>query len=242
MTLSKGGVGKTTTAVNVAAALARMDRTVLIIDLDTQGQVSPSLGLEPELGIAELVADQAAPHEAIVVARENLFVLAGGRELAGTKRAIARKDSGGETTLSEALAPLEDVFDYVILDTAPSWDVLNVNALFYATEVLAPISLEVLTLRGLIEFAKSLTDIQRFNPDIALQYVVPTFLDKRVRKSEEILAQVTTHFGERVCSPVRYNVRLSEAPGHGQTIFEYSPNSVGAEDYRRLAERIVADE
>ena len=240
--LSKGGVGKTTTAVNLAAALATQGNNVLIIDLDTQGQVASSLGLQPEVGLAEFITSDASAEEAIQVARDHLFLMGGGRALAGTKRLIARKDYGGENTLSEALAPLEGVFDYVILDTAPSWDVLNVNALFYAEEILAPVSLEILTLQGLIEFARSLNDIQRFHPDVKLRYVVPTFFDRRVRKSEEIMEQLQGYFGEQLCPPIRYNVRLSEAPGYGQTIFEYSPGSAGAKDYLRLAERIARDE
>ena len=240
--LSKGGVGKTTTAVNVAAALAHQGNNVLIMDLDTQGQVASSLGLQPQAGLAEFISGDATVREAIQVARERLFLMGGGRALAGTKRLIARKDYGGESTLAEAMAELEGVFDFVILDTAPSWDVLNVNALFYAEEILAPVSLEILTLQGLIEFSRSLDDIQRFHPEVALRYVVPTFYDRRVKKSAEILEQLESHFGGLVAPAIRYNVRLSEAPGHGQTIFEYSPDSAGAKDYLALAKRIASNE
>jgi len=119
---------------------------------------------------------------------------------------------------------------------------LSVNALFYADEVLSPVSLEVMTLQSLLDFTQSLAAIQRYHPELALRYVLPTFLDRRVRKSDEILAQLAGHFGERVCAPIRYNVRLSEAPGYGLTIFEYAPHSPGADDYRALAERILRDE
>jgi chromosome partitioning protein len=241
--LSKGGVGKTTTTVNIAHALALAGKNVLVVDLDTQGQVSTSLGVETEIGLAEFINNEASAEEAIHVARPpHLFVLAGGRALAGVKRLISRKDYGGERTLMEALQPLEGTFDYILLDTAPSWDVLNVNALFYAREILAPVSLEVLTLQGLVEFARSVDDVKRHNPHVVLQYVVPTFYDRRVKKSLEIFEQIEQFFGAVICDPIRYNVRLSEAPGHGQSIFEYSPNSTGAADYKALAERILADE
>lgn len=240
--LSKGGVGKTTSAVSLAAGLAKGGSSVLLIDLDTQGQAGSSLGLQPEQGLTELVSGQASKEESIVEARERLWLLAGGRALAGLKRLIARKDFGGEQTLIEALAPLEGLYDYVILDTAPSWDVLNINALFYAREILAPVSLEVLTLQGLLEFGKSLDGIQKYHPDLELKYILPTFLDRRVRKSEEILEQLQQHYGRRVCPPIRYNVRLSEAPGYGQTIYEYAPDSPGAEDYQQLVERIAKDD
>ena len=162
--------------------------------------------------------------------------------MASLKRLITRKDFGGEQTLAEALTPLDDRYDFAILDTAPGWDALSINALFYAEEVLAPVSLEVLTLQSLLDFTGSLASIARYRPNLGLRYVLPTFLDRRVRKSDEILTQLTGHFGERVCAPIRYNVRLSEAPGYGQTIFEFAPHSPGADDYRALAERILSDE
>jgi chromosome partitioning protein len=154
---------------------------------------------------------------------------------------IARKDFGGERTLAEALVSLEGRYDLVLVDTAPAWDTLAVNALFYADEVLIPVSLEVMALQGMIEFVQSLDSIQQYHPDLVLRYILPTFMDRRVKKSEEILQQLQGYYGERVCDPIRYNVRLSEAPGHGQTIFEYAPRSPGAQDYQRLTERIVQD-
>jgi chromosome partitioning protein len=155
--------------------------------------------------------------------------------------AINKREFGGEMAISEVLAPLEDSYDFVILDTAPGWDTLTINVLFYAQEVLSPVSLEVLTLQGLLDFSRNLSAIQKYHPSLTLRYVLPTFLDRRVRKSEEILSQLESHFPEQICAPIRYNVRLSEAPGYGQTIFEFAPQSPGAEDYRRLTERILND-
>ena len=158
--LSKGGVGKSTTAVSVAAGLAHAGAQVLLIDTDTQGQVAGMLGVHPPAGLAELLAGEQHPEEAMIEARERLWLLAGGRGLAGSKRLIDRKDFGGERTLGEALVPLDGRYDYVILDTAPGWDVLSVNVLFYAAEILAPIALEVLSLQSLLEFQKSLVPFQ----------------------------------------------------------------------------------
>jgi chromosome partitioning protein len=240
--LSKGGVGKTTTAVNLAAGLSLVGRRVLLIEVDTQGQAARALGLKPAAGLSELVAGEATFEEAIQTARDRLWLLTGGRSLAGLKHQISRKDFGGELTLSEALAPLDHGYDYAILDTGPGWDALTVNALFYATEVLAPVSLEVMTLSSLIDFRQSVVAIQRYRAQLSLKYVLPTFMDRRVKKSGEILQQLTGAFGEAVCTPIRYSVKISEAPGYGQTVFEYAPRSPGAEDYGRLAERILQDE
>ena len=240
--LSKGGVGKTTTAVNLAAGLARAGRKVLLIDLDTQGQAGRALGVSEPTGLAAVIDGQLQPDQAIVEARDSLWLMPGGRELAGIKRTIARRDYGGELTLAEALEPLDGSYDYAILDTAPSWDVLNVNALFYADEVMAPVSLEVLSLQGLVEFQRSMEAIQQYKKALHLSYVLPTFYDRRVKKSDEILAQLQAYYGESLCQPIRYNVKLSEAPGYGQTIWEHAPGSAGAKDYEALARRILEDE
>ena len=238
--LSKGGVGKTTTAVNLAAGIARSGVSVLLVDVDTQGQVTRALGLKSEGGIAEYIQGRLGLDEVLIQARENFWLLGGGRSVVGLKRDITRKDFGGEQTLSEALNPLDDRFDFVVIDTGPGWDALTVNVLFYCEEILTPVSLEVMTLQGLMEFSQSIAAIKKYKQNIELKYVLPTFFDRRVKKSEEILEHLQGHFGDRVCTPVRYNVRLSEAPGHGLTIFEYAPRSAGAEDYQKLTERIIS--
>jgi chromosome partitioning protein len=240
--LSKGGVGKTTTAVNLAAGLAGLGARVLLIDMDTQGQAAQALGVKPPKGIASLIADGAKPDELLSEARERLWILSGGRDLVGLKREIARKDFGGERTVSDALSTLDGRFDYVIVDTAPGWDSLTINALFYANEVIAPVALEAMALQGLREFGVSLSAIQRYHQQLSLKYILPTFMDRRVNKSQQIYDRLQEFYHDRVCEPIRYNVRLSEAPGLGQTIFEFSPRSAGAEDYGAFVARVVGDE
>lgn len=241
VSLSKGGVGKTTTAVNLAAGLAFTGFKVLLVDTDTQGQDSFMLGLKPKAGLTELVTEELSPEETIVQARDNLWLLAGGKSLAGLKRIIDRKDFGGEMTLAEALQPFDGQYDYVIVDTSPGWDPLTVNVLFYVNELLTPVSLEVMTLQGLVEFLNSISAIQRYRKEITLKYILPTFLDLRVKKSNGVLEKLHELYGEKMCTPVRYNVRLSESPAYGQTIYEFAPGSPGAQDYRELVRKVAED-
>lgn len=245
VSLSKGGVGKTTTAVHLAHGLADEGHNVLLIDMDTQGQVGAFLGLKDEVeshhGLAGIIQKGSSPEEAIMQARENLWLLAGGRDLAAVRKTIDMKDIGGERTMQEALEPLEGKFDAVVIDTAPGWDSLTVNALFYAAEVLIPVSLESAALESLREFMRSLKKVQQYHEELDVKYVVPTFLDGRVKKSEEVLKILQKHFPERLSPAVRYNVRLSEAAGHGQTAFEYAPSSAGASDYKQLTNHITTN-
>jgi len=238
ITISKGGAGKSTTCVNLAAALADQGKRVLLVDTDTQGHVATMLGLSPSAGLAELIVGQASKEEAVVEARPNLWLLAGGKKVAGLKQLIAKKEFAAESTIKEGLECIEGEFDFVLLDTSPGWDSLLINVLFYARELLLPVSTEVLTLKSVIDFTERVREILRYNPQLSISYVVPTFFDQRVKKSSEIIDQLALGFGEVVCNPIRYSVRLSEAPGFGKTIFEYDPKSRGAQDYLRLAERI----
>jgi len=241
VTLSKGGVGKTTTAVNLAAGLALAGYRTLLIDTDTQGQSSFCLGIKPNAGLTELVTEELTPPECIAKARDNLDILAGGKSLAGLKRIIDRKDFGGEMTLVEAISPLEGNYDYIIVDTSPGWDPLTVNVLFLVREIITPVSLEVMSLQGLVEFLKSLSAIQKYRKGLELKYILPTFRDKRVKKSDGILEKLHGVYGDKVCTPIRYNVRLSEAPAVGQSIYEFAPGSHGALDYRELVRKVTGN-
>jgi chromosome partitioning protein len=227
--------------VSLAFGLARLGRRVLLVDADTQGHAAKLLGVKADKGLAD-VLEGGPPRELMVQAREDLSLLAGGQALGETKNLIGKKDFGRETALADALSPLDALFDFAIVDTSPGWDVLTVNVLFYATEILCPVSMEAMSVDGFLSFLQGIEPIRTFRRQarqrVDIRYVLPTFLDGRVRKSAEILAQLGQHFGGNLCDPIRYSARLSEAPAFGQTIFEYAPRDRGADDYAKLIRRV----
>jgi chromosome partitioning protein len=241
ISLSKGGVAKSTSSVSIAHGLSLKGKKVLLVDTDDQGQDSFLLGVKPRYGLADLIVNNIPVADAMHEARKNLWILAGGKSLSGVKREIGRKEFGAEQTLADSLKAIKDNFDFVIIDTSPSWDTLTINALFYATEVITPVSLEILTLNSLIEFSNSLKSVQKYNSKLHHNYILPTFLDGRVKKSKEILFQLEKHYPDKVCHPIKYSVRISESAGFGQTIYEYAPNSSGVKDYEKLVQRILKD-
>ncbi|MBF0211040.1 MAG: AAA family ATPase [Desulfamplus sp.] len=242
VSLSKGGVGKTTTSVNLSAGLALAGFKVLLIDTDTQGQSAYNLGKKPSAGLTELLTGELSAQEATIEARKNLWLLAGGRSLAGVKRIIDKKTIGQEWTLSEALTGVDEQYDFVIIDTSPGWDSLTINVMFYVTEVLVPVALEAMPYQGLTEFIKSLSSIHKYRKEVALKYIVPTFMDTRVKHPQEIFKKLKQLYSEYICKPIRYNEHFSEAPSYGKTIFEYAPGCNGALDYKELIRKVAQDE
>ncbi|NNF99674.1 MAG: ParA family protein [Desulfobacteraceae bacterium] len=246
--MAKGGVGKTTTAVNLAYELANQGRRVLLVDCDTQAQVSTFLGVKPHYGMYEFVTGRdekgakITKTEAIFPARKNLWVLTGGIKLVELKNWLGEQPRDQRHgILGKALVPKGDSLDYLIFDCAPGWDVLSVNILMAAEEVLCPVALQNLSLEGLKTFFGYLVSAQKQNERLELKYILPTLFDRRTKQSLEIYKKLKRLFSKQICHPIRYNVSLSEAPAHGKTIFEYRTKAPGAEDYRKLARRIIDD-
>jgi chromosome partitioning protein len=230
----KGGVGKSTTAAHVAAGLALAGRRVLLIDSDAQGHAARLLGMTPEKGLADIMEKRLSPSEAVVPARERLDLLAGGKALAGVNRLIARESIRPEELLTRALAELDGRYEYVILDTSPSFSELGVNVLFYAQEVMVPVSMEVLATEGLVSFAEEVEHVRQYH-DLRVRWILPTFVDGRTRKSAEILEALRGKYGDLVTFPVHYSAALSVASGWGKTIYEYKPSDRAAQDYAKVS-------
>jgi chromosome partitioning protein len=172
-----------------------------------------------------------------------LWILAGGIRLVELKNWLGEQPREVRQTILKAkLVPKPGTLDFVIFDCAPGWDVLSVNILMAADEVLCPVALQGPALEGLKTFFQYLQSAQKLNPDLRLKYILPTMLDRRTRQSGQIMQQVGKYFSRQICDPIHYNVRLSEAPSFGQTIFEYQSRSLGAEDYEKLTRRIMKDD
>src|ERR1051325_11656663 len=242
----KGGVGKTTTAVNLGCALAEEGLRVLIIDLDPQGNATSSFGLqelegeslyEPLLGAAA-IADKVVPTRV-----EGVFIVPADLDLAGAEVEIASLDNH-LTRLAETLGPLRDdnTFDFVLLDCPPSLGILMTNALAAADELLTPIQCEYFALEGLVKIVRLIEQVRDSgaNKRLELGGIVMTMYDGRTNLSEQVVAEVRRHFGERVYQTViPRSVRLSEAPSFGKSILEYAPSGAAAEAYRALAREFI---
>jgi chromosome partitioning protein len=239
----KGGTGKTTTAVNLAAGIADRGYDVLLVDVDAQGNVGTSLGIRGERTLYHLLIDATTkPDDVIVPVRGHLDVITADATLAMAEVFLARIDSGRDRILAERMEPLRGKYQYVVLDCGPSLSLLNQNALSFADEVLIPVSCDYLALVGVKQVLKTLKDIDKhLGHTVKISGVVPTFFDARTRLAREAVDTLSGHFKERLYEPIRRSTRLAEAPSHRQTIFEYAPDSPGAEDYRRLVTRYVAN-
>ncbi|HEU4325241.1 MAG TPA: AAA family ATPase [Roseiflexaceae bacterium] len=231
----KGGIGKTTTVVNIGAGLALKGARVLLVDVDAQGNLSMALNVRPRRTVYEVLVDGAAAADCITAARPNLDLIAADHSLLGAQPIIAQRPDWSRV-LERGLRPLFDQYDFILIDSGGSLTPLNVNALVCARAVIAPTAVEHFSLKGL----EMLVDqIRRVKGSAAsLRMIVPTLFDPRVRQSAELLAELQSRYGALVAPPVRVNVRLSEAPRAGQTIYEYDPRSRGAMDYAQLVERL----
>lgn len=232
---AKGGIGKTTTVVNIGAGLALKGARVLLVDVDPQGNLAMALGVHPRRTLYEVLVDGARPAECVVAARPGLDLLAADAGLLGAQPVIARRPDWVRV-LDLALRPLFDSYDFAILDSGGSLTTLNTNALACASDVIVPTAVEHFSLKSIDLLFGQVARVKGNSASIRL--IVPTLFDPRVRQSGELLEQLRARYGALVAAPIRVNVRLSEAPTLGQTIYEYDPRSRGAVDYALLVERI----
>lgn len=241
----KGGTGKTTTAVNLAAGIAARGFDVLLLDLDAQGNVGTSLGIRGERTLYHLLVDDppgVQPEDVIIPVRGHLDVITSDATLAAAEVYLARLDTHRDRVLTERMSTLKHKYQYIVLDCGPSLSLLNQNALSFADEVMIPVSCDYLALVGVKQVLRTLKDIDKhLGHTVKISGVVPTFFDSRTKLAREAVETLGGHFKERLYEPIRRSTRLAEAPSHRQTIFEYAPDSPGAEDYRRLVERYVAN-
>jgi chromosome partitioning protein len=242
----KGGVGKTTTAVNLGCALAEAGLRVLLIDLDPQGNATSSFGmqeLEGESLYEPLLGGVPIAEKILPTRLARIFLVPADLDLAGAEVEIARLDNH-LTRLTETLAPLrsDNTFDFVLLDCPPSLGILMTNALAAADELLTPIQCEYFALEGLVKIVRVIEQIRASgaNDRLELGGIVMTMFDSRTNLSQQVVADVREHFGERVYETViPRTVRLSEAPSFGKSILEYDSNGTGARAYRALATEFI---
>jgi chromosome partitioning protein len=242
----KGGVGKTTTAVNLSAALAGKGQRILLIDLDPQGNATSSLGLQGLEGqslYSALLGDDPVTEKILPTRLERLFMVPADIDLAGAEIEIARMDDH-LARLGQALKILreDDTFDYVVVDCPPSLGILMSNALAAADELLTPIQCEYFALEGLVKIVRLIARVRDSgaNPRLELGGILVTMFDARTNLSAQVVAEVREHFNERVYETlIPRTVRLSEAPSFGKCILEHDASGAGAKAYRALADEFL---
>ena len=239
----KGGVGKTTTAVNLAASLADLDYRVLVVDLDPQGNATTALGVNARslsVSVYDVLLRETPMEDAVeATAIKNLFVVPTTIDLAGAEIELVPAFSR-ELRLKRAIGRVLDDFDFVLIDCPPSLGLLTVNALAAATEVVVPIQCEYFALEGLGQLMRNVNLVQaNLNQDLEISAIILTMYDARTKLADQVIKEVKEHFGPKVCrNIVPRSVRLSEAPSFGQPITTFDPASRGAIAYRGLAKEI----
>ncbi len=243
----KGGVGKTTTAVNLASSLteSKMRPNVLLIDLDPQGNATTGIGVDKqtlEYGVVDLLLGEASLAEVILdLDKAGLRLIGANGELTGAEVLLAQEPKG-IFTLKEALAPIRGNFDYIILDCAPSLNMLTLNSLAAATDIIIPVQCEYYALEGISALMDTISSVKEAaNPDLNIMGVLRTMYDGRNTLAVQVSANLEAHFGEKMFEAmVPRNVRLAEAPSYGVPITVYDGKSKGAIAYTELAREVIA--
>ncbi|SEP93767.1 chromosome segregation ATPase [Ignavigranum ruoffiae] len=243
----KGGVGKTTTTVNLGAALASLGKKVLIIDSDSQGNATSGLGVERgqvKQSLYEVLVNEV-PLESVIletsakgldIVPSNIQLAAAELELVGVKNREAR--------LKQAIEPVRDQYDYILVDCPPSLGQLSINAFTAADTILIPVQAEYYALEGLTQLLNTIRLVQRsYNRNFRIEGVLITMLDARTNLGFEVVEEVKKYFQEKVYKTlIPRNIRLSEAPSYGQSVIDYDPRSRGAEMYMELAKEVIAND
>jgi chromosome partitioning protein len=238
----KGGVGKTTSAINLGAFLAEADKSVLLVDFDSQANLTGGIGVRsPKPGIYELLSGSAAAEDTVrETAIAGLSVIPSGLDLSGASVELIGQEER-DFFLKKALAPLRDRYDYILIDCPPSLGILTLNGLAAADAALIPMQCEYFALEGLSLLFRTIRRIQKnLNPRLVVGGIFFTMYDPRTRLAQQVVKQVSGYFQDKIFSTIiPRNVRLSEAPSHGLAISQYDPLCPGARAYRSLAGEVM---
>jgi chromosome partitioning protein len=237
----KGGVAKTTTTLNLAVAFAEKGARVLCIDMDPQGNLTMSQGIDPdslELSMYDVLVHDTPIRD--VIRRREIDVACASIDLAGAEIAMSTK-IGRERSLEKALRPIREDYDFICIDTPPSLGLLTINALTAADKVIVPVQCEYLSMRGLIQLTNTLSMIrENLNPNVDIEGILPTLVDSRTIHAKEAIEILEENFGDRVfASRIRKTIRFAEAPVKGMSVLKYEPNGMAAESYRALAREVL---
>jgi chromosome partitioning protein len=239
----KGGVAKTTTTLNLAAAFAEEGHRVLCIDMDPQGNLTMSQGIDPdtlEVSMYDVLVHDVSIREAI--RRREVDVACASIDLAGAEIAMSTK-IGRERSLDKALRTIHEDYDFVCIDTPPSLGLLTINALTAADKVIVPVQCEYLSMRGLIQLQNTLSMIrENLNPNVDIAGILPTMVDSRTLHAKEAIEILEENFGDRVFGArIRKTIRFAEAPVKGMSVLKYDPTGTAADSYRQLAKEVLSN-
>ena len=239
----KGGVAKTTTTLNLAAAFAEEGHRVLCVDMDPQGNLTMSQGIDPD-GLEKSMYDVLVHDLSIreVIRKREIDIACASIDLAGAEIAMSMK-IGRERSLDKALRAVQEDYDFICIDTPPSLGLLTINALTAADKVIVPVQCEYLSMRGLIQLQNTLSMIrENLNPDVDIAGILPTMVDSRTLHAKEAIQILEENFGDRVFGArIRKTIRFAEAPVKGMSVLKYDPSGTAADSYRQLAKEVLSN-